>query len=396
MECIQKWGESFWQDTDYRITEITKSAENSLVEGASAELKAKIGEIGEGGFALKSEKIKKLTESEKAEVKKRGQEVVSTIQIQKLDDVIRLLNENVLIDGQKVWYITIDDLDGDWIDSDLRYFLIQALLEAIRDINNQIDNVKIVIALRDDLIIRTFRKIKNPGFQSDKYKSMHLEIQWQQDDLSKLINKRISLLVKKTSVESEITLEKLLPDSSNKTNYINYFFERTLMRPRDVILFFNECMKYSYDKSKISKDGLTRAEVQYSEDRLVALSNEWASDYPQIADFINILEEFPGLFKLHEKRFKIDGGLLEILGKPDLGDILRKEIDEKLARNETTLCESYIAALFKVGAIGIKRYSNQEVFWSQDGRMMGESEVDDQATIYIHKAFWKVLGIHGK
>ena len=110
MECIQKWGESFWQDTDYRITEITKSAENSLVEGASAELKAKIGEIGEGGFALKSEKIKKLTESEKAEVKKRGQEVVSTIQIQKLDDVIRLLNENVLIDGQKVWYITIDDL----------------------------------------------------------------------------------------------------------------------------------------------------------------------------------------------------------------------------------------------------------------------------------------------
>ena len=55
---------------------------------------------------------------------------------------MEILNKNILTDTQKKYYITIDKLDENWINEELRYQLIAALLETATDFNKSIDNAK--------------------------------------------------------------------------------------------------------------------------------------------------------------------------------------------------------------------------------------------------------------
>lgn len=60
---------------------------------------------------LSAEYAKKLTEEQIHDVKKRANEVVSRLQIQKLNEILSLLAEYSFDDPQKNYYIIIDQLD---------------------------------------------------------------------------------------------------------------------------------------------------------------------------------------------------------------------------------------------------------------------------------------------
>jgi hypothetical protein len=83
---LLQWGDQFWEDTEYRIKEITHRIEEELK--ASIGGKIPIAELRAGGAA-------KLSQEEKLEVVQRGKSVINSIQMRELTDVLRFLNEDV-------------------------------------------------------------------------------------------------------------------------------------------------------------------------------------------------------------------------------------------------------------------------------------------------------------
>ena len=140
---LEKWGSKFWEQTDYRIEELTTKLENDLKASISSVLPATKITIG-GAQALSQE--------ERGTVVERAKYVVNQVQIQELTYVLELL-DSILDDPQKRYYIVIDRLDENWVEEGLRYLLIRALIETVRDFR-RVRQAKILIAIRHDLLDR--------------------------------------------------------------------------------------------------------------------------------------------------------------------------------------------------------------------------------------------------
>jgi len=166
LEYFREWGDKFWIDTDAHLREITLKLERDT--------KASIG--GDySGIALNAEYAKKLTEEQVHDVKKRATEVVSSLQIQKLNEILSLLAEYSFDDPQKKYVIIIDQLDENWAENETRYKFIRALIEEIK-VFRKIKNIKIIVALRLDLLRSVFNLTRSSGFQEEKYESYILDI----------------------------------------------------------------------------------------------------------------------------------------------------------------------------------------------------------------------------
>ena len=392
LDYVLQWGRSFWESTDYRVKEVTQNFENDLKSAFDLSLKEK---NTDSNISISHSRGKKLSTEEKAEVVRIGQEVVNAVQIQRMSEVINLLDTDILTDPQKRYYITIDKLDEDWIEDSLRYQMLQALLETIKDMNIKIRNIKVIAAIRDDLVARTFRMTRNPGYQSDKYKSMYLSVTWNADELESLINMRLSAMIERQFTSKPVTLREILPERTEKVDYVEYFLNRTLMRPRDAIMLLNECIKQSEGKKRMTKETLSAAEAIYSNNRLDALSDEWAADYPYLREYALLLTQMPKNFKVFEKKSKIEERCVDYFASKGNGeaDLLHALAFKKYDSNEYNLTFDLVAVLFKAGVIGLKKFKGQHVRWSFQGEEFLESEIGEETYIEIHPAFYKVLGI---
>ncbi|MDE0332377.1 MAG: hypothetical protein OXL41_10965 [Nitrospinae bacterium] len=134
IEYLRRWGEKFWEETEYRIKEITTKLEKEI----ESSLGLKATELN-----LSINPSKKVAEEQKQEIIQRAQTIINKVQIRELSDVIKLIDEEVLTDPQKKYYIIIDRLDEDWVEDRVRYRLIRSLIDTIRDFN-LISNAKII------------------------------------------------------------------------------------------------------------------------------------------------------------------------------------------------------------------------------------------------------------
>ena len=281
LEYLKKWGKSFWKETEYRVREVTSTLEKELTGSVSGTLP--------NVAKLSSSAARKLTEEQREEVIHRAQEVVNRVQIAELSRVIDLLDEVLLSDDKRKYFIIIDKLDEDWVEDRLRFRLIRALIEATLDFS-QIRNLKIIVALRNDLLDRVYRYTRDPGFQEEKYRTSTLQIKWSHDQLIELLDRRIDLLVREQYTNQKATYENLLPKKIGKRKTIDYLLDRTLMRPRDIIQFFNACIIASDGNTFISKGNLQEAEGVYSRERLRALADEWNGLYPNLLHLAELLK----------------------------------------------------------------------------------------------------------
>ena len=163
LKYLKEWGSRFWEETEYRTKEFTTKLESELKANAKFDTKY---------LSLGAEGVKKLTEEEKTDVIAHGRAIVNSVQIKELHDVIRLLSEDIFSDPRERFYILIDRLDEDWVDDEIRFKLIKALLEAIRTFR-QIHSLKIIVALRTDLHYRVLKEASYPGFQEEKLVIAH-------------------------------------------------------------------------------------------------------------------------------------------------------------------------------------------------------------------------------
>jgi hypothetical protein len=289
LEYLKKWGSTFWEETDYRIKELTTKLESDLkasIDGAKL------------GIPLSFTSGGSLTEEQKQEIVHRAQHVVNEVQIRQLSDMIELIDE-VLDDPKQYYYVVIDRLDEDWVEDKLRYLLIRALIETVREFG-KVKHAKIVVALRYDLLDKVIRMTRDAGFQEEKYESLYLPIEWSRDRLIELLDRRIDALVKQRYTNTVVTYKDLLPSHIKKQPSIDYLLERTLMRPRDVILFFNLCIAQASDNPRITVQMVRHAEGEYSRLRLRSLADEWQEEYPTFMPFVDLLKGRPPHFTLDE------------------------------------------------------------------------------------------------
>jgi len=128
VDYLEDWGKSFWNETEYRVKEITKKVEDELRRSLETALGGDTV-----GLDVDLSRAKKLSEEQRVEVINRGQEVVSKAQVRDLHQVFSLL-QKVLSDKQKkAYYIIIDGLDTNWVEERLRYKLIMGLIMTARE-----------------------------------------------------------------------------------------------------------------------------------------------------------------------------------------------------------------------------------------------------------------------
>ncbi len=386
---IMQWGDKFWFDTEYRIIEIASKIETELKNSVGADLNL---------IKLATAGASKITEEEKKEVVQRGQPIINRIQMKELSDILDFLNDNVFDDDLQKFYICIDRLDENWVEDRFRYVLIRSLIETVKDFK-KVRNVKIIVALRIDLIDRVFKLTRDPGFQEEKYRSLFLNLSWTESQLKTILNARVNYLIKQTYTKGTVKYSDLLPRYIEKNKpAADYIIDRTLRRPRELIEFFNLCMEKAEGKTTISKTTLFAAEGDYSKNIIRSLQDEWYADYPGLIEFAFILKRRNNRFTLGDiTKMDVESFCLDYIIKyPDRNDRLSgyaKDVVDGIMSGEQFLCFLF-SILYKTGIIGIKTESFETYQWSYQGPISVSSQaIDLSSKIQVHPAFWRVLGI---
>lgn len=388
LDYLIKMGSSFWEESQYRVTEVAQKLESDLKAAVEGSV-----DIGAAKLGMNAGAAKKLTEEQKLEVAHQGKSVVDAVQMATLSEIINILENDVLDDDQKVYYITIDRLDDNWVEEKIRYNLIKSLIDTVREFNRKIRNVKIIVAIREDLLDRVFDLTRSSGYQEEKYKSMCLKLSWKAEDLELLLDLRVNKLVREQYTNQQVKLRNLLPPNVSKQDSVHYLLERTLLRPRDAISFLNECIHEGEGKAKLNQTMIYQAEEHYSANRLRALADEWGSDYPNLGKLCMVFKKFPTKFKRDDIILDFEQRIIDVVEAQGQEDAISSLVQEKWGNDNFGLLEECLKILFRTGVIGVKSESYSSVFWSYKGERLIGSEINSTATIHIHPAFYRVLGI---
>lgn len=393
---LENWETKFWVTTEQRIKEFTEKIENDL----SLKITSKIP-----GMELKAGGGIKLSDEQKTEIIHLGRSVVNGVQLEKLAKIIQILSDDIFTDPQRKTYIIIDKLDENWVEDNLRYKLIKALIETIKKFK-RIENVKIIFTLRVDLLNRVIEETKDAGFQREKYESLFLKVEWKRDQLKKLLDLRINHLLKNKYTKEDVYFDDIFPSTIEKIQASDYILERTLLRPRDAIIFINECLIEAQGKTQISGEIIKAAEKTYSSNRLESLTYEWSVEHPQLNKYMEILYHKNQNFKvstitndeLETLIVKIQNGNPQ--EKESLACLANKYIETVYPASEKVMKDfknNLLYTLYKIGVIGIKVDGTSSVKWVHDRTQdLTPERIEVTSVIYIHKMLHRALAINSK
>ncbi|MEO6150082.1 MAG: hypothetical protein ABIN95_08155 [Mucilaginibacter sp.] len=385
LEYFDKWGKEFWLDTEKRVKEI----ENVVHKKFENEMGAQISVLN-----AKLMKGVDNTNTIKSEIKNKAEHVISETLANDIHEIVNILNEEIFIDDQQKHFIIIDDLDKEWIPSAMRYDLIGAMIEVIKEFQI-FRGVKIIISLRDNLYQLVFAGAKHKGGQREKFKPLYVDLEWTKLELQELLNKRLYLISDK-NLDVKTVFEKKHRDKSG----FDYMIERTFYRPRDVISYINHIIKVSANKSFFSHEILKKAEVPYSKDRLQAIEDEWGENY---GDVKNLFRFLYGKYNGFNIRNIKEDDFVTILLEEKPNQVYRGELAEiiiKWQKNLITFAafvKEVIYLLYMFGIIGIKRSPTDPIqYFYDDHTSVTANDITNDCKVYVHKAFNAALKINTK
>jgi hypothetical protein len=387
LQYLVKWGESFWEDVEYRVHEVTEKLERDVQAslGGSALLDAALS----GGATA--------SEEDRREIVHRAQAVVNAVQLRRLQDVIDVLADDVFDDPRQRFFVVIDRLDERWVDDPLRYRLIRALIETVRSLMT-IRSAKVILSIRRDLLDRVFRETRDPGFQEEKYQPLILRVQWNRKRLLDLVDRRIGKLASRRGAKVPVRFADVFAPLVGTVASADYLIQRTLYRPRDVIQLVNSCIARAVDRSEITAAIIRAAEGGYSRLRLRSLEDEWIADFPEILGVASLLHGRPASFPLAEIDTDAIYALIDKLvgqGSRQRGELTRlaeQVVEDALGERE--FLRRVVWILHVVGLVGVRRQSGSEVAWSfVNGELLRDSDIGEDARLEVNPTFHRALGI---
>lgn len=211
-------------------------------------------------------------------------EYVFTGDATKLETALR----DYLEEKEEVWLL-IDNLDKGWPTHGSRtqdIQIVRALLEATRKLQQRFAEKEIpfrcLVFLRTDIHEHLMRDIP------DKGKDTAITLDW--DDpvmFEEVVRLRIEANTELEGSFAELW-GQICDTHIEIQDTFNYIVERTLMRPRDLLLFIRRCVEVAVNRrhSRISVEDILQAERSYSQDMLYMLAYEIQDTQPDIADLV--------------------------------------------------------------------------------------------------------------
>lgn len=350
LSYLKRWEGRFWITMDQNVKEIVSGYERQIDAQMSTEFKK---------FRAGGNYAKRINQATKTELVNRTKKIINPEQLAELNNVITLIKEEEKRNTMSRNYLIIDKLDESWVDTSIRFRLIRALLQSIKSFRG-IPTLKILIALRSDILERALRETNDVTFQREKFEDYFVRLRWTKNDLKSLIDKRVSLLFKRQYTKDGVTFEDIFADRVGKRPTFEYMIDRTLLRPRDIIAFVNECIDHSDGTEKISMKAIKSSELIYSTKRRDALVQEWRSV------FFNIRLALDYICSKRKRHMEAD----DILDDPKLDDLAFKIIENEDDKsdplyisamdylNNSSMKEEFvrtlITSLYRIGAIGVR------------------------------------------
>lgn len=397
IKYLEEFGDKFWCETDERVKQIADTLVQKL--NATGSLAANLLSVS----AKSSGSIEEtLTQETKQEITNKFQNIVNEMQLPRLNQMVVILNNTILDTHQHFTYLIIDDLDKQWINDELAILLISCLFQAVVDLQ-QVKYLKILVALRTNIFQQLNYGKQSRGGQEEKFRGLALDIRWTENDLQDLLNTRAEAASRYYKIDPPLTLKDMLPNSGKRPEKtpLSYILSRTLMRPRDAILYLNTCTREATGKEKITWDNIYHAEKAYSNERLLALRDEWKDPYLGID---KVFEKF------HHKAAKLSNIEIEVI----LEDVALLLGDRNFLGKQwlEAMCEPMYAAtnvpktweeiygiliklLYNVGFIGIAKGPHGRSVYAYDDPGLTQINGNLAPNIYfeIHPAFRQALNM---
>jgi hypothetical protein len=389
LQYLSDWGSKFWTETEYRTTEFTRKLENDL--RGSVKVHSQALELGAEG-------VKRLSQQEKIDVINHGTEVVNTVQVKELHDVVEFLSNDVFDRRFDNYYIVIDRLDEGWVDDKIRFKLIKSLIETVRTFK-KVQSIKVILALRTDLLYRLILNSSDPGFQEEKYRSLYLNLHWTREQLTRLLDKRVSFMFCRQYTRQDVALSDIMPKNQmNKRSALDYILDRTFQRPREAIMFVNECIAGSEGSSRISPQVIRTAELNYSQQRVISIVDEWRREYPYLKTYMKLLERRTTPFILADISFEESRKFALDVVDCNQSDMITTLCEEFYIADDPEgrypILETVMQALQHVGVIAAKLEPHLAVQWSFEGALSPfKGKLKPDTHIYVHDTFHAALGI---
>lgn len=381
VKYLEKWKDKFWIEMDENIIELTKGIEEKVHAEFSGEIEK---------FKSRAGYARQLSGEKKSHLQRQAKNFVDPKMLSELADVISCLKEYQDYSND-FYYILIDGLDENWVSNDIKYELIQSLIESLKNIR-RIISLKIIISLRVDIIEKISRENPNGVFQSEKYDDYIQRIVWTKEELRTLTEKRINFLFKTRYSSENIQFENVFGSKVRKKDAFSYIVERTLNRPRDVIIFINYCLESGKGNKSINESSILAAEEPYSENRRLALINEWCSSFPTIEPLISFIENRNE--KLDFKDILNEDLLQEFAIKIFSKDQYKKDTIYRIIEQSTSsnpsiniedVMKDIVERLYLCGVVGLKLESTSPWQWfHKSHRLISKTSISQDTKIWIH------------
>lgn len=387
LKYLEKYSDKFWVESDVHLQELIENFENEIRLEAGGELKK---------FHADAGYIRKLGTEKKTQLQLRFKKFVNSEILSELNNVMKLLKAYNSDNLKDDIFILIDKIDEEWVEESVRYQLIRALIETQKSFG-KIDDLKIVVAIRADIFERVLQETLKPGTQREKFDDQLAKITWSKEQLKKVIDMRIEKMCRDKYTKAAIKASDVFTTNVGQKEPIDYILSRTLYRPRDAIVFVNECLELSAGKSEITGPIIKEAEKKYSPIRVTALENEWVSAVPSIHLLLSLISG-------RHHRFRI-GNLFE---KTDFEEFILK-ISENIEKFPYGPVTSYVrenmkiiedlatlaslrklicAELYRVGVLSVKVLGSDRHHYSfKDSPTVSTNQIDDDTKVSIHPAF---------
>jgi len=178
----------------------------------------------------------------------------------------------------------------------------------------------------------------------------------------------------------------------------DYMIERSIMRPREIIDFFNKCIKYADGKTKISREIIKDAEDEYSHDRLKALNDEWLENYGNIHCLYGFLKNVQNGFKMREVETVAEEYFIDVIASDRIKTVCDEfkqyftKFGEKF--DTVTLLKKILILSYEIGLLGIKISPDKPLEYIYESYSAIEIiDLNDDSKFYIHPMYHKALRV---
>lgn len=291
------------------------------------------------------------------------QELQKLYQLEEIMDLRPCIKE--LCDKRPV-LLLVDELDRGWDSSEDAKRFVSGLFHAAVTINQLTPHLRVIIALRQEL----YNNIPELYEDVQKVRDIIQHVRWDEVGLKELIARRIRHAFNIISAENNDTswgriFEPIL--EYRNTASFNYVVDRTLYRPRELIMFCQQALSATPNEAtKINYRIIGQAETGYSGERLKDIAAEYRFQFPGLAQ---IFETFRGL-KYTLARAELEFHCMRII----LGELPCPEAASWLQNMDET---HLISVLWDVGFLRAQAAGGQKALRRSGSKYLGPHQIEN-------------------